>query len=246
MISESAKRGGPAHFCPWPCSHSAQWGSSCRWVCSDCWASKNYYCNWNGKAFHQISQMNPALYSSVLLDPTLVKEKIRGWDSLFSSVLLAGRLKADYNLKLHETLSRITEEICSIPGNWIRSLKSKPISRAGHQPCSHCESWKGIHLSSLDLFSCLLWAQWKGHTPWLPRCLWLGLAVLNLLGSPSAPTWLMPGSVDLGAAGCGDSRSQLSRRDMRTAMFSKSQLFVCVFVFLCIWISLIFLNIQRA
>lgn len=121
-----------------------------------------------------------ALYSFVLLDPTLVKGKVRGWDS-----------------------------------------------------CS--------------LFSCSLWAQWKGHTPLLPRYLCLGLGVVNSLGCPSAPMWLMPVGVWIwGLQALQLAGHNWVRRDMRTAVFSEGQCFVCDFVFLCIWISLIFLNIQRA
>lgn len=106
---------------------------------------------------------------------------------------------------------------------------------------------KRVHISSLDPLSCSLWAQWKGHTPLLPRCLCLGLDVVNFLGCPSASTWLMPVGVWIwGLQALGLAGHNWVRRDIRTAMFYKRQLFVCVFVFICIWISLIFLNIQRA
>lgn len=135
-------------------------------------------------------------------------------------------------------------EICNTTGNWTRSLKSQLMSTAGYYPCSHCDSQKVAHLSSPDLlFLLTLYTAQGTHS----ICVHLGLDMLIYLCCPSASTGLTPVGVWIWGLGA----LQLAghswvRRDMRTAMFSKNKIFLGVRVFLCVWISLISLNIQKA
>lgn len=98
-VSESAKRGGPAHFCPWPRSHSAQGGSSQPVsVFRLLNQQKTITATKTERLFTRSAKWIQPLYSSVLLDPTLVKGKMTGWDSLL--LLKVSCLQIDYRLTI--------------------------------------------------------------------------------------------------------------------------------------------------